>query len=93
MILRRVFFYEHDSTLARNEYRGNKDLDRQASMHELVDGLEGYMEEGTVSLLKNFQELKVDPLEIGGQTMGPASKHMSEEDWIKFWQSAKIFRT
>jgi spore germination protein len=22
--------------------------------------------------------------------MAPASKPMSEEDWIKFWQSAKI---
>jgi spore germination protein len=73
-----------------DEYRGNKDLDRQASIYELVDELEGYMEEGNVSLLKKFQQMKVDPLEIGGQTLGPVTKPMSEEDWIKFWQSAKI---
>ncbi|WP_409295618.1 Ger(x)C family spore germination C-terminal domain-containing protein [Peribacillus sp. SCS-26] len=73
-----------------DEYRGTKDLDRQASIYELVDELERYMEEGTVSLLKKMQDLKVDPLEIGGQTMSPASKPMSEEDWKKFWESAKI---
>ncbi len=73
-----------------DEYRGTKDLNRQASIYELVDEIEGYMEGGTVSLLKKLQKLKVDPLEIGGQTMAPASKPMSEEDWIKFWESAKI---
>ncbi|WP_409290435.1 Ger(x)C family spore germination C-terminal domain-containing protein [Peribacillus sp. SCS-37] len=73
-----------------DEYRGTKDLDRQASVYELVGELERYMEEGNVSLLKKMQELKVDPLEVGGKTMSPASKPMPEEDWKKFWESAKI---
>ncbi len=73
-----------------DEYQGTKDLNTLTNIYELVDEIEGYMEEGTVSLLKKFQKLKVDPLGIGGQTLTPTSKPMSEEEWIKFWKSAKI---
>jgi spore germination protein len=73
-----------------DEYRGSKDLNSQADFYELTDEIKNYLEEGTVSLLKTFQELGVDPLEIGRQTLTPASKSMSAEEWLTFWKSAKI---
>ncbi|AGX04007.1 spore germination protein [Bacillus sp. NRRL B-14911] len=73
-----------------DEYRGAKTLDSQASLYQLNDEIEHYMEEGNVSLLKKFQELKVDPLEIGRQATSPFAKPMSEKDWRKFWANANI---
>lgn len=73
-----------------DEYRGDKDLKSQSNINTLVYGIENYMEEGTVSLITKLQKLKVDPLEIGGQTLSPTSQPMSEEEWLKFWESAKI---
>ena len=73
-----------------DEYRGSKDLNSQADFYELTDEIKDYLEEGTVSLLNTFQELGVDPLENGRQTLTPASKSMSAEEWLTFWKSAKI---
>ncbi|MRX74188.1 Ger(x)C family spore germination protein [Bacillus lacus] len=73
-----------------DEYHGKESLDSKESFYQLIDEIESYLKEENVSLLKKFQELKVDPLEIGRQATTPISKPMSEEDWRKFWESANI---
>lgn len=73
-----------------DEYRGTKTLDSQTSFYQLKDEIEHYLEKENVSLLKKFQELKVDPLEIGRQAISPIAKPMSEKDWRKFWANATI---
>ncbi|MFH5181438.1 Ger(x)C family spore germination protein [Paenibacillus sp. TAB 01] len=72
------------------EYQGEKDIQSEEQLEQLIHEIEVYLEEQTSDLLKRMQRLKVDPLEIGTHSLKPFSKGITEEQWSKYWGNMKI---
>ncbi|MFE8699801.1 Ger(x)C family spore germination protein [Cytobacillus sp. FJAT-54145] len=72
------------------EYRGEKNILKDQGFYAFNQEIESYLEKQTTDLLNKMQELKVDPMQIGTNTLSPFSKPMSEKDWLYFWEKANF---
>ncbi|MEK5502634.1 Ger(x)C family spore germination protein [Bacillus sp. FSL M8-0168] len=72
------------------EYDGEKNLQDQREFDMLVQDIESELERRTACLLKKMQQVKADPLEIGGEALFPFTKPMSDEHWEKLWENMDI---
>ncbi|WP_307893862.1 Ger(x)C family spore germination protein [Bacillus swezeyi] len=72
------------------EYTGDKDLQNQREFRTLIKDVEAELEKQTTELLKEIQEIKADPLEIGGEALFPFTKPMSNKDWLKHWENMDV---
>jgi len=72
------------------EYQGDKKIQSEEQLEDVIDEMEIYLEEQTSDLLIRMQRLKVDPLEVGTHSLKPFSKEITEEQWLKYWRNMKI---
>ncbi|WP_407272715.1 Ger(x)C family spore germination protein [Radiobacillus sp. PE A8.2] len=72
------------------EYRGEKNILDDTGFYAFNQEVESYLEKQTTELLKEMQELKVDPIQIGAHTLKPFSKPLSEKEWLNYWEKANI---
>jgi len=72
------------------EYRGEKQLFDPQELEDLKNDIESDLKKHTQGLLKQMQELKVDPLELGIQTLKPFSKPIKEKKWIEMFEKMDI---
>lgn len=72
------------------EYKGNKNVFAQKDLNTLTEKIESYMEKKTTALLKTMQQKKVDPLQIGYETVTPFSKQINNKMWIEKWKNMNI---
>jgi spore germination protein len=72
------------------EYRGEKNILNDKGFYAINQEIESYLEKQTTELFKKMQELKIDPLQIGTNTLSPFSKPMSEKEWLNYWEKANF---
>jgi len=72
------------------EYQGEKNIQSEEHLEQLIHEIEIYLEEQTSDLLQRMQQWNVDPLEVGSHSLKPFSKEMTEEQWLKYWGNIKI---
>jgi spore germination protein len=72
------------------EYSGNKSLFVREDLDSLNREIETYLEKQTIALLKNMQQWKTDPLQLGTLTLKPFSQPISEQEWLHHWEQMKI---
>ncbi|WP_444500391.1 Ger(x)C family spore germination C-terminal domain-containing protein [Bacillus canaveralius] len=73
-----------------DEYQGNKNIHDDADFMELNREIEKYLEKNTKELIKEMQELKVDPLGVGTYLLKPFDKLMPEKKWLGHWGNMKV---
>ncbi|WP_169088552.1 Ger(x)C family spore germination C-terminal domain-containing protein [Paenibacillus sp. PL91] len=56
----------------------------------LTQKIERYLEEEVIHLLSQMQQLRIDPLQIGGLTAKPFSRPINKDIWDRHWSTMKI---
>lgn len=72
------------------EYQGKKNILNGNELMQLHQEIETELEMKTTDLIKKMQELKVDPLQIGTNTLRPFSKPINEKVWLAAWGKMEI---
>ncbi|MCY8649794.1 Ger(x)C family spore germination C-terminal domain-containing protein [Bacillus haynesii] len=72
------------------EYTGDKNLQDQSEFNALVHDVESELEKKTADMIKDMQNIRVDPLEVGGEALFPFTKPMSDKAWLKRWENMDV---
>ncbi|WP_442872666.1 Ger(x)C family spore germination C-terminal domain-containing protein [Bacillus paralicheniformis] len=72
------------------EYTGDKNLQDQSEFSALVHDVESELEKKTADMIKDMQNIRVDPLEVGGEALFPFTKPISDKAWLNRWEKMDV---
>lgn len=72
------------------EYTGDKDLGRPEVAADFIRDLEEYLEERIREYIQNWQQLSIDPVNVGRKTLSLFRQPFTGSEWKQHWKNIPV---